>query len=69
MLGEVVDCGGERPDGERVLELAFLDYFRDVLCKVLGDGQDTAVTYRGVGSEEGYRGQLIPKRTRERRTD
>ena len=34
---EVVDCGGEGTDGDDIFKLAFLDYFCDVFCEVLGD--------------------------------
>ena len=37
MFRKVVDCGGEGTDGDDILELAFLDYFGDVFCEVLGD--------------------------------
>jgi hypothetical protein len=37
-----------------MLELAFLDDFRDVFCKVFSDSEDAAVANRGVGAEESW---------------
>lgn len=54
MFVEISDRGGGGGERVDIFRLALENGAGDVACDMFCDGEDRAVTYRGVGSEEGW---------------